>query len=64
MLSSKNTFLFSKKNVQVKIVKSVYLLDQVPRILNFERLGHLPDPTPSNDDLHYKPFHEVFKTEV
>ena len=23
---------------------------------DFERLGHLPDPTPSSDDLHYKPF--------
>ena len=29
---------------------------------DFERLGHLPDPTPSSDDLHYKPFQEVFKT--
>ena len=24
--------------------------------LDFERLGHLPDLTPSSDDLHYKPF--------
>ena len=31
---------------------------------DFERLGHLPDPTPSSDDLHYKPFQEVFKTET
>ena len=31
---------------------------------DFERLGHLPDPTPSSDDLHYKLFQEVFKTET
>ena len=31
---------------------------------DFERLGHLPDPTPSSDDLHYKPFQEVFKKET
>ena len=31
---------------------------------DFERLGHLPDPTPSSDNLHYKPFQEVFKTET
>ena len=31
---------------------------------NFERLGHLPDPTPSSDDMPYKIFQEVFKTET
>ena len=29
-----------------------------------ERLGHLRDLTPSSDNLHYKPFQEVFKTET
>ena len=33
-------------------------------VQNFERLGHLPDPTPSSENLHYKPFQKVFKTET
>ena len=31
---------------------------------DFERLGDLPDLTPSSDNLHYKPFQRVFKTEA
>ena len=31
---------------------------------DFERLGHLPDLTPSCEDLHYRPFQEVFKIET
>ena len=33
-------------------------------VQDFERLGHLPDLTPSSDNLHYKPFQKVFKTET
>ena len=29
---------------------------------DFNRLDHLPDPTPGTDDVHYKQFHEVFNT--
>ena len=48
--------------MEVKIAKSVSHLRSSAQ--DFERLGHLPDPTPSSDDLHYKPFQEVSKTET
>ena len=48
--------------MEVKIVKFVYHF--VSSAQDFERLGHLPDLTPSCDDLHYRPFQEVFKIET